>query len=342
MGIQSALVVDDSPSARYILQRLLERQHIQVHLADSAQQALAYLREHRPDVVFMDDMMPDMAGQEAVDRLGADPHTASIPIIMYTGSDYAANAPSTPRRGVIGVLCKPFTQSDVDALLAKLATRVPQARSEPARLVRLPEENPAVPAAAVPPHDPVHTSRPGQFAEELKLETRLAVEQLLGERLETQVDERIEYHTAAWHQALEHARNEHTRAQSQLLDERLPRLLELLEQRLEDRLESHTAELEQRWQKHLEEENQTPGIGPLQRAQIARIVHSEIATAVDRPARQSARRVAAELIRGDLNALGLRLDRLRRRFNRVVVAAVVAVIAAGVGGYLVGVVGFGG
>lgn len=339
MGIQTALVVDDSPSARFILQRLLERQRIRVHVADSAQQALAYLREHRPDVVFMDDMMPDMEGQEAIDRIGADPHTASIPIIMYTGRDYAANTPPPPRRGVIGVLSKPFTQSDVEALLAKLDSQAPRARPEPARLVRLPREVATAPAAVPAPREPTHGNRRAQFAEELKLETRLAVEQMLGERLEAQVDERIEYHAAAWHQALEHARLEHNRAQSQLLDERLPRLLELLEQRLDDRLERHAAELEQRWQQHLEE-HQAASIGPLQRAQIVHIVHSELATAVDRPARQSARRVAAELMRGDLNALGLRLDRLRRRFNRVVVAAVVAAIAAGVGGYLVGVVGW--
>lgn len=335
MGIQTALVVDDSPSARFILQRLLERQHIRVHVADSAQQALAYLRKHRPDVVFMDDMMPDMPGEEAVDRLGADPQTASIPIIMYTGRDYTANTPPPPRRGVVGVLGKPFAPSDVEALLAKL-DHVPRARPEPPRLVRLPAEHPDAPATAVP------GSRREQFAEDLKRETRLAVEQLLGERLEEQVDERIEFHTAAWNRALEQVRKEHERAQSQLLDERLPQLLELLELRFEERMERLAAGLEQRWRQDQEKPDSSFDIGPLQRAQIAHIVHGELGNAVDRPARQAARRVAAELMRGDLNAMGLRLDRLRRRFNRVIVAAAVLVVAAGMGGYLVGVLHMGG
>lgn len=341
MGIQTALVVDDSPSARFILQRLLERQHIRVHVADSAQQALAYLREHRPDVVFMDDMMPDMAGEEAVDRLGADPHTASIPIIMYTGRDYAANTPPPPRRGVIGVLSKPFTPSDVEALLARL-DHVPRARPEPARLVRLPAENPAAQTAAALRRAAEPVSRREQFAEELKRETRLAVEQQLGERLEAQVDERIEHHTAAWNRALDQLRKEHERDRSQLHDERLPHLLELLEQRFDEHMERHAADIEARWQQHLEEHGPTAGIGPLQRAQIAHIVHGELNNAVDRPARAAARRVAAELMRGDLSAMGLRLDRLRRRFNRVVVAAAVMAVAAGVGGYLVGMMRFGG
>jgi CheY-like chemotaxis protein len=340
MGIQTALVVDDSPSARFILQRLLERQHIQVHVAGSAQQALAYLREHRPDVVFMDDMMPDMAGQEAVDRLGADPHTASIPIIMYTGRDYAADTPPPPRRGVIGVLSKPFTQSDVEALLARLDPHTPRQRPETARLVRVPAET--APARPATPLETARNSRREQLAEDIKREARLAVEQLLGERVEAQVDERLEQHAAAWSRELEQLREEQIRAQSQLIDERLPRLLELIEQRMEARLEQHAAALEQHGLQPADEQNAAAHIGPLQRAQIANIVHSTIADAVDRPARQAARRVAAELMRGDVNALGLRLDRLRRRFNRVVVAAVVMVIAAGVGGYLIGVMGLGG
>ncbi|HEY9198403.1 MAG TPA: response regulator [Gammaproteobacteria bacterium] len=346
MGIQTALVVDDSRSARYILQRLLERRQIHVEVADSAQQAFDYLREYRPDVVFMDDMMPGMDGNEAVDRLSADPRTAGIPVVMYTGTEYAAAAAQTPRRGVIGVLSKPFTQADVNALLARLDTAAPQERPQPPRLVRLPA---TAPHASAAPAQPSAEQTPGtqsldslraQLADSLKIEARLAVEQLLGEELEAQVDARIERHSAVWRQSLHHVRLEQIRANSQLLDERLPRLLELLEQRFEERIEArigerlqqHAAELEQR----LNERFDTDQLTPLQRAQVAHIAHSEVTNAVDRSARQSARRVAAELMRGDLNALSLRLERLRRRFNSLVTAAAVAMVAVGVVGYLVG------
>lgn len=346
MGIRTALVVDDSRSARYILQRLLERRHIHVDVADSAQQAFDYLRAHRPDVVFMDDMMPGMDGQEAIDRLSADPQTAGIPIVMYTGREYATEASLPPRRGIVGVLGKPFTQADVNALLAKLGDTTPP-RPEPARLVRVsetprqaPAEIASAPVERTPPRMQSLDRLRSQLAEELKAEARLAVEQLLGEELESRVDAQIERHTQVWHQALNQARKEHSRAQSQLLDERLPRLLELLEQRLEKRVQEiaegrllqHTAEVDQR----LEELTRSDTLTPLQRAQVAHIVQAEAVHLVDRPARQSARRVAAELMRSDISALNVRLDRLRRRFNSLVIAAVVAVIAAGVVGYWVG------
>lgn len=344
MGIRTALVVDDSRSARYILQRLLERRHIHVDVADSAQQAFDYLRSHRPDVVFMDDMMPGMDGQQAIDRLGADPQTAGIPIVMYTGREYATEASIPPRRGVVGVLSKPFTQADVNAVLARLGGVAPQ-RPEPARLVRM-SETPRRASADITPAPAVAERTPprmqsldrlrSQLAEELKTESRLAVEQLLGEELESRVDAQIERHTKVWRQALEQTRREHARAQSQLLEERLPRLLEFLEQRIgkhiDERLQQHAAELEQR----MTAPAGADALSPLQRAQVAHIVQTEAVNLVDRPARQSARRVAAELLRTDLNALNVRIDRLRRRFNSLVIAAAVAVIAAGVAGYWMG------
>lgn len=348
MSIQTALVVDDSRSARYILQRLLERRNIRVELADSAQQAFASLRRNRPDVVFMDDMMPDMDGQEAIDRLGADPRTANIPIIMYTGRDYASDAADPPCRGVIGVLSKPFSPADVNALLAKLDTNVPHERPEPGRLVRVRDadvqtaaQTEEFPADRMPPRMQSLDRLRAQLAEGLKTEARLAVEQLLGESLESQVDAQIERHTAVWRHALEHVRNEQTRAQSQLLEDRLPRLLELFEQRIEERIdeliEARTQQHAEEFEQRLNELENTDNLTPMQRLQVTHIARGEVAHAVDRPARQSARRVAAELMRTDLAALNLRLDRLRRRFNNVLIAAAVAVVMVGVVGYMVGI-----
>lgn len=347
MGINTALVVDDSRSARYILQRLLERRNIRVELADSARQAFVCVRRNRPDVVFMDVMMPDMDGQEAIDRLGADPYTADIPIIMYTGRDYASNSAGSAHRGVIGVLSKPFSPEDVNALLAKLDTAASRERPELARLVRVQDTDVQMPARIettstdpLPPRMQSLDRLRMQLAEELKAEARFAVEQLLGESLETQVGAQIERHTAVWRQALEHVHNEQTHAQAQLLGDRLPRLLKGFEERLDERigkliearLLQHTEGFEQR----LNEPGSHNDLTPTQRIQVTHIARGEIVHVVDRTARQSARRAAAELMRTDLSALNVRLDRLRRRYNNMIVAAVVAVIAVGVVGYLLG------
>ncbi len=144
MAIQTALVVDDSRSARFILQRLLERQHVSVDGVGTAHEAMSYLREYLPDVVFMDDMMPGMEGQEAIDRLALNPATAKIPIIMYSARDYSAEELPSRETGVIGVLSKPFTPQDVDNLLAKLGgTMKPPPVT--AKLIRQPAADANVP-----------------------------------------------------------------------------------------------------------------------------------------------------------------------------------------------------
>ena len=339
MAIQTALVVDDSRSARYILQRLLEQRRIRVAVAASAQQAFAYLQAHRPDVVFMDDMMPGMDGLEAVERLGADPHTADIPVILYTGNEHAAATsagagPAQPspsvRRGIVGVLSKPFTQRDVSALLAKLDD-TPRGRPQPPQLRRVPAAADTQPVVTPPRVQSLDSLR-AQLADDLKIEARMMIDQILGEELESRVAAQIERHTSLWRQALEHVRLEQLRANSHLVDERLPRWQELLEQRLETRLEELAADVG----KQLDDLQNAEQLTALQRAQVVHIVRAEATGLIERPARQSARHVAAELMRGDLSAVNLRLERLRRRFDALVVAATIAAVAAAVVGYLLG------
>src|SRR5580704_12704671 len=66
MGQKRALVVDDSKSARVILSRMLEKYDIEVDMAESAEQAIEYLKHDRPDAIFMDHLMPGMDGLQAV------------------------------------------------------------------------------------------------------------------------------------------------------------------------------------------------------------------------------------------------------------------------------------
>lgn len=84
MSLRQALVVDDSRSARVTLKKLLEERKLQVSLATSGEEALAFLADELVDVVFMDQTMPGMDGLEAVTAIKSNPSTATIPVMMYT------------------------------------------------------------------------------------------------------------------------------------------------------------------------------------------------------------------------------------------------------------------
>ena len=110
-----ALIVDDSQTARRVLGNVLEQHRIRVEMAGSAEEALDYLATARPDVIFMDHLMPGMDGFQAVRAIKNNPATATIPIMMYTsqaGELYVGQARALGAVGVLPKQIKPVQVAD--------------------------------------------------------------------------------------------------------------------------------------------------------------------------------------------------------------------------------------
>jgi CheY-like chemotaxis protein len=120
MARKRALVVDDSKSARIILSRMLEKYDIEVDMAESAEQAIDYLNHHRPDAIFMDQLMPGMDGLQAVKAIKDNPRTATIPIMMYTSQEGELYVSQARALGAMGVLPKQVRPVDVSKVLYEL------------------------------------------------------------------------------------------------------------------------------------------------------------------------------------------------------------------------------
>jgi CheY-like chemotaxis protein len=120
MARKRALVVDDSKSARVILSRMLEKYDIEVDLAESAEQAIEYLKNNRPDAIFMDHLMPGMDGFQAVLAIKGNPLTAMIPIMMYTSQEGELYVGQARALGALGVLPKQVRPVDVSKVLYEL------------------------------------------------------------------------------------------------------------------------------------------------------------------------------------------------------------------------------
>lgn len=117
---KTALIVDDSASARFILSRLLLQHELNVDTAESAEDALDYLGQHRPDVIFMDHLMPGMDGFQAVKAIKANPATATIPIMMYTSQEGELYVGQARALGALGVLPKQVKPVEVSKVLHSL------------------------------------------------------------------------------------------------------------------------------------------------------------------------------------------------------------------------------
>ncbi len=99
---------------------MLEAHELQVTTAESAEEALEHLNDHRPDVIFMDHMMPGMDGFEAVSAIKNNPATATIPIMMYTSQKGELYVGQARALGAVGVLPKEVEPVEVSKVLASL------------------------------------------------------------------------------------------------------------------------------------------------------------------------------------------------------------------------------
>jgi CheY-like chemotaxis protein len=120
MSAKRALIVDDSKSARMFLSRILEKYQLDVDTTESAELAIDYLAHHRPDVIFMDHLMPGMDGFQALQAIKNNPQTATIPIMMYTSQEGELYLGQARALGAVGVLPKQIKQADVSKVLYQL------------------------------------------------------------------------------------------------------------------------------------------------------------------------------------------------------------------------------
>ncbi len=115
------LVVDDDDSIREITQMTLEVvAGWNVITADGGAVAIELARQHRPDAVLLDLMMPIVDGRATFKALRADPSTQHIPVILLTAKLQIGGAQMWDDLAVDGVISKPFNPMTLGAEVATM------------------------------------------------------------------------------------------------------------------------------------------------------------------------------------------------------------------------------
>ncbi|MGC0777492.1 MAG: response regulator, partial [Candidatus Acidiferrum sp.] len=80
------LIVDDSPVSRKLVELPLAQKQYRLLFAKTGQEAMRLFEEHRPDLVILDWMMPDLTGEELCQRIRSSSQDSYSYIIVLTGS----------------------------------------------------------------------------------------------------------------------------------------------------------------------------------------------------------------------------------------------------------------
>jgi CheY-like chemotaxis protein len=117
-GAARVLVVEDDLVMIDLIQMILHHEGHEVICARNGQEAVDLARSEKPDLIFMDLMLPILDGESAIAILKEDPATEAIPIVaMSAGINLREHALVSKADGM---LAKPF---DIDALLAQVILR---------------------------------------------------------------------------------------------------------------------------------------------------------------------------------------------------------------------------
>ena len=119
------LVVDDEPDIVRIILAKLKKNGYEVISAANGKEAIKEAQLHKPDLIVMDIVMPDMEGTDAVRLLQADVTTANIPIIFTSGAIVNLPENEQTRQATINgklftALAKPFKVETLISEIKKL------------------------------------------------------------------------------------------------------------------------------------------------------------------------------------------------------------------------------
>jgi DNA-binding response OmpR family regulator len=114
----TALVVEDEPEANKLLAMLVRLRGYQTDSAFTGGEALKKVDRHRPDVVFLDLMLPDINGYEVCEALKSRKTTSTIPVIMVTARVAQENRFRGFRSGADEYIPKPYNPDQIFQALA--------------------------------------------------------------------------------------------------------------------------------------------------------------------------------------------------------------------------------
>jgi two-component system, OmpR family, alkaline phosphatase synthesis response regulator PhoP len=116
----SVLVVDDEPQVVWMLQFSLEAEGFQTFAARDGRTALDELRQHRPQLMLLDIMMPIMDGWSLLQEIRDLPHGERPRVVVVSARASLRDRAKAAELGAVAFVAKPFNVDDLLGVLNRL------------------------------------------------------------------------------------------------------------------------------------------------------------------------------------------------------------------------------
>jgi len=115
---RKVIIFEDNQNIQLLLKFFFQKRGFQVHVANDGEDAVSLAREHQPDLILMDVLMPGKGGVEAC----GDLRRAGIktPIVMLTSKSYPDDKAFALQAGASAYLLKPFNTAEMEAAILPL------------------------------------------------------------------------------------------------------------------------------------------------------------------------------------------------------------------------------
>jgi CheY-like chemotaxis protein len=114
------LLVDDEMDFRSIFTFSFQHYGYDTLVAADGREALEMIYQHHPDLIILDDMLPDINGSTICQDLKRDPLMRQIPVVMCSAGQHALHPTYREMTGADAVLPKPVRPREMAALVEKL------------------------------------------------------------------------------------------------------------------------------------------------------------------------------------------------------------------------------
>ena len=118
-SVRTILIVDDTPANYQLITLMLKPHNVKSIIAETGLEALELLKQHNPDIILLDMMMPQMDGAETIKRIRLMPSLSQTPVIAVSSVIGKHNFDHYRKMGFTDLLVKPISLNDLNACLKK-------------------------------------------------------------------------------------------------------------------------------------------------------------------------------------------------------------------------------